>query len=276
MKKAYVGLFILLVALLNVAVAQKPAVMMSDEPGWHKIGEITANFKMQTESIVVLGADKFSSVKLRVTDAPMNIDRIQVVYESGEVEDIEVRNNLKEGGETRTVSLKNADEDIEKVVFTYKTLENYKGEKAHVELYGFKGDRDQSDAYRDKKREKENDAEDAEREAREEANEIKRDAEREADKIDNDADNADDEAVRKAKAADREVKDDGEKLGDKISEGAGNVAAEVKDKPYSNKMGPDGEKVFIDKNSKYYYINHEGKKVYISKSQLRDKPEKDN
>jgi len=277
MKKAYVVLFILSVVFLNTSFAQKPAVMMSKEPGWHKIGEITASLKMQTESIVVLGADEFSSIKLRVTDAPLNIDRLQVVYESGEVEDIEVRNNLKEGGETRAVTLKNGDEDIEKVVFTYKTLENYKGQKAHVELYGFKNEPDNADAYRERKAEKDNDAEAAEREAREEANEIKRDAERKAERVENEANDVttDDDDERKAKEADREVKDDTEKLGDKISEGAGNVAAEVKDKPYSGKMGPDGEKIFIDKNSKYYYINHEGKKVYISKSQLRDKPDKD-
>lgn len=128
---------VLVMALLNTAFAQTPSVMLSDKPGWHKIGEVKADFKTENQSISVMGKDKFQAILLKVTDAPINIMDVQVIYESGKKEDITVKSELKAGAETRKIGLKSS-EGIDKVVFTYRTLPNQKDEKAHVELYGLK------------------------------------------------------------------------------------------------------------------------------------------
>lgn len=285
MKRAY-GVLIVLLALITSAFAQKPEVITSNESGWQKIGETTASFDMQTESIIVLGADKFSNIKLKVTDAPITIERLQVVYESGEVEEIEVLNKLNEGAETRSIEIK-GDEDIQKVVFTYRTVTNAKNEKSHVELHGLKTRAQNSDAYRSdvnqaaqetredaseaaEKTDKEIDkaADDAKREINETANEVDSDIEKAAENTD--------EAIKpEAKETEGEVKTGVDKATDEISETAANASAEVNDQTYSGKMGPQGQNIYIDKNDKYYYINNEGKKIYISKSALKDKPKND-
>jgi hypothetical protein len=139
MKKSVVILIVLLAAFAGRAFAQDPAIVTSNKPGWHKIGETTASFKAENESIIVLGADKFQSIKIKVTDAPINIESMQVFYENGEVEKISVQNELKAGAETRVIDLKNGKTmELKKVVFTYKTLPNRNDDKAHVELYGLK------------------------------------------------------------------------------------------------------------------------------------------
>jgi len=138
MKKAALVLVVLFAVLINSAFAQEPSIMISKKPGWHKIGEVKADFKMQNESIAVLGADKFKSILLKVTDAPINIERIQVFYESGDLEEFDVKNELKANSETRVIDLKNANKELKKVTFTYKTIPNQEEEKAHVELYGLK------------------------------------------------------------------------------------------------------------------------------------------
>jgi dihydrofolate reductase len=122
----------------NQAMAQDPGIVTSDKAGWHKIGEVKANFKLENESIVVMGADRFKSIKLKVTDAPINIEKVTVYYESGDAEELSVRNELKAGAETRVLDLKGNDRELKKVVFSYKTLPNAKNDKAHVELYGLK------------------------------------------------------------------------------------------------------------------------------------------
>ena len=132
------SLMLLAILITNRAFAQKPAVVASDKPGWHKIGEIKADFKLQEESIAVLGKDKFNSIKLKVTDAPLNLEKVTVLYESGNIEEIEVANNLQAGAETKEIPLKYPDNEIQKVTFRYKTEPNYRGEKGHVELYGYK------------------------------------------------------------------------------------------------------------------------------------------
>jgi hypothetical protein len=140
MKKLFVIVVVLLLAAnVNVVLAQDPGIVTSSKPGWHKIGETTASFKAENESIVVLGADKFRAIKLKITDAPINIQSLQVFYESGDVEEISVKSEMQAGAETREIDLKNgATRELKKVVFTYKTLPNRKDEKAHVELYGLK------------------------------------------------------------------------------------------------------------------------------------------
>jgi hypothetical protein len=151
MKKLMVVIVLALFAWnIDSAHAQKPAIVLSDEPGWQKIGETVASFRSEDESIVVLGADEFSAIKLRVEDAPLHIDRLQVFYESGEMEEIDVKKRIGAGEESGVFQLKNQNRDIQKVAFTYHTVANTEGEKAGVELYGLKpaDDKRSSEAYR--------------------------------------------------------------------------------------------------------------------------------
>ena len=60
-----------------------------------------------------------------------------------------------------------------------------------------------------------------------------------------------------------------------ISETAGKAAAEIDDPRHETKVGPDGQVIYIADDSRCYYINEKGKRVYVSVSQLKDKPEKD-
>ena len=117
--------------------AQKPAIMVSDKAGWHKIGEMTADFKAEKDELVVMGADKFKSIKLFVKDAPMNISDLELYYEDGTQESIALKNEFKAGGESRVIDIK-SEVSIKKIVFTYKSIANSKDEKATVELYGMK------------------------------------------------------------------------------------------------------------------------------------------
>lgn len=137
MKKAIFIAFAFVLATF-FAQAQKPGIVTSTKPGWHKIGETTASFKTESESISVIGADRFKAIKLKATDASVNIEKLQIFYESGAVQESPVRNELKPGDETRTIDLKGPSEEIKKVEFVYKTVPNTEHEKAHIELYGLK------------------------------------------------------------------------------------------------------------------------------------------
>jgi hypothetical protein len=62
------------------------------------------------------------------------------------------------------------------------------------------------------------------------------------------------------------------KVGHKTAHVAASGAAAVTDKRYHGKMGPDGQTIYINKNSHYFYVNKKGHRVYLKKSQLLDKP----
>jgi len=63
------------------------------------------------------------------------------------------------------------------------------------------------------------------------------------------------------------------KVGNKTAELASKGKSTVVDQVYKDKIGPDGQSpIYIDHDSKYYYVDKKGKKVYVSKSSLKDKP----
>jgi hypothetical protein len=293
MRKAAIILVVLIAAVVNLGYTQKPAIVTKTEPGWTKIGEITASFKMQDESIVVLGADEFDAIKLKVTDAPINIERVQVFYESGDMEELDVRSSLNAGSETRVMNLEQPNRDIKKVAFTYKTQPNYNGEKAHVELYGLKTHehRDGDKSYRDDNNDGKNDLEEARDEVREDAREARdevREETREArDEVREDAREARDEVKEESKEAREELREEanqaeenaedaGQTFGQAVSEAAAKVEATITDDVYDGKYGPDGQKVFIDDDGTYYYVNYKGDKIKITKLEMRDNRPKKN
>jgi hypothetical protein len=65
------------------------------------------------------GEDEFKSIKLKITDAPININKVIVYYESGETREIPMSSVLQAGAETGTFSLESPDDELKKISFTY-------------------------------------------------------------------------------------------------------------------------------------------------------------
>lgn len=139
---------VLLIALLAFGAAhsqlkaQQPAVVISDKTGWHKIGETKVDFTKDRDEVIVMGADRFASMKFKVTDAPIDITDVEVYYESGDNQKINLGSAIKAPGESRVVDLNGGERSIKKIVFMYKTIPNYKDKKAHVEIWGNKTNTD--------------------------------------------------------------------------------------------------------------------------------------
>lgn len=72
-------------------------------------------------------------------------------------------------------------------------------------------------------------------------------------------------------AANAQVKQDVKKAEHKTEEVAGKGKAAITDKKYADKVGPNGEAIYIDKHDKFYYVDNVGHKRYVKKSQLKDK-----
>jgi hypothetical protein len=118
--------------------AQKPEVVTNNKPGWHKIGDANVNFKTDKDEFVVIGKDRFKSIRLKVTDAPVHLEDLQVFYEGGGKEDVPLKEDFSAGSESRVIPLKNNSAEINKVTFIYRTQPNKKVDKAHIELWGLK------------------------------------------------------------------------------------------------------------------------------------------
>ena len=76
-------------------------------------------------------------------------------------------------------------------------------------------------------------------------------------------------------AANAQVKEDVEKtakkVGNKTAEVASKGKARVTDKVYKDKQGPNGQTIFIDKHSRYYWIDKKGHRHYVVAAELKNK-----
>ena len=67
------------------------------------------------------------------------------------------------------------------------------------------------------------------------------------------------------------IKKGAKKTGNKTAELASKGKAAVVDKVYDGKVGQNGETIYINDKSQYYWIDSKGHRHYVTKSELKDK-----
>ncbi len=137
MRKILLVILLIAASLMHMQ-AQTAAVIANDKDGWHKIAETIVNFDREKDEILILGADRFASIRFKVTDAPVQLIRIEVYYESGDHQNIDVNASISQDAESKVIDLNGGERSLKKVVFYYKTLPNSADKKAHMELWGMK------------------------------------------------------------------------------------------------------------------------------------------
>src|SRR5215831_11889886 len=76
------------------------------------------------------------------------------------------------------------------------------------------------------------------------------------------------QAVKKTTHA---VEKGAKKAGNETAEVASKGKATVTDKVYKDKVGPDGQTIYIDDHSKYYWIDEKGHRNYVKEAELKPK-----
>jgi hypothetical protein len=141
MKSSVKLLATVLILILTSQIAY-PQKVKRGKPGpagsWRVIGTTVANFTGDHDGIVVTGPfDDFRKIKFIVTDAPLNLMRMQITYDGGMTQKIETRHNIPQGGESRVIDLPGAKRSIRRIDFWYDTKGILRG-KAKVTIVGMK------------------------------------------------------------------------------------------------------------------------------------------
>lgn len=139
MKKVLSIVLLAIAGLYGTASAQQTTVVSADTSGWYKIGQANVDFKRDRDEIVILGADRFKSIKLKVINSPIDLKDLEIFYESGNKQDVKINASLKAAGESQVIDLEKGEQrSIKKIVIVYKTLANNMDLKAYVEVWGLK------------------------------------------------------------------------------------------------------------------------------------------
>jgi hypothetical protein len=136
MKKIAIALFALIGMSAKMS-AQQPAVVISDKDGWHKIAETKVDQKMEKDEVMVMGADKFATLIVKVTEAPVDLETVDIYFEDGSSQKANINKSFKSPGQSDYIKL-GGERSIKKIVFMYKTMANAADKKGHVEVWGMK------------------------------------------------------------------------------------------------------------------------------------------
>jgi hypothetical protein len=80
--------------------------------------------------VIPVGKDagRYKAVQLRVRGNDIEMRDLKIVYGNGEVDDVQVRSRIAQGGETRWIDLKGNKRFIKQVVMTYASRPSFKGQ----------------------------------------------------------------------------------------------------------------------------------------------------
>ncbi len=81
---------------------------------------------------------EFRKIKLTVHDRAVRFYTLEVKFENGQKQNIEIRNVIQAGGETRAIDLVGSDRRIDKVEVWYEAQTVRRGRRSRVTLHGFK------------------------------------------------------------------------------------------------------------------------------------------
>jgi len=132
--KARRAIQIVITLLLVVTLGQ---VGQAQRPGrWQYLGEANVDGNLDHDIIQVGRADgKFRALQIRVERAPIEFQRVIVHYGNGERDELEIRDRIRAGGQTRVLDLRGGERNIASVEFWYGKG-NYRSQRPKLRLYG--------------------------------------------------------------------------------------------------------------------------------------------
>jgi hypothetical protein len=69
----------------------------------------------------------------------------------------------------------------------------------------------------------------------------------------------------------KDIKQGAKKAGNKTAEVASKGKAKVTDQTHKDKVGPNGETIYIDNHTQYYWVDKKGKRHYVAGDSLKPK-----
>jgi Protein of unknown function (DUF2541) len=103
---------------------------------WSLLGSRTVKHGLDKDEIMVTASEGvFDAVQIRVKRSGINMHKCVVHFGDGSTQDVDMKQDFKQGSESRLINLEGTNRVIRKVVFWYDT-KNYRRSRALVELWG--------------------------------------------------------------------------------------------------------------------------------------------
>ena len=96
---------------------------------WEQLGCQKVGFTADKD-VIKVGRDegKFKSIRLSVSGNKVHMMDLKVVYANGQPDDIQVRQEIRAGGQTRPLDLKGERRAIRQIEMVYRSQPNFRGQ----------------------------------------------------------------------------------------------------------------------------------------------------
>ncbi len=136
MKNLLIIIFVMGYTCNTNAQRLKHKVSNNNNNTWKEIGEVKANYGGDHDAIFVQGPfDDFRKVKLKVSSADVNMQRMVITYDNGGKDEIPLKFVIREGETSRVIDLKGGKRSLRKIEFWFDTKGRFSG-KARVTVFG--------------------------------------------------------------------------------------------------------------------------------------------
>jgi hypothetical protein len=107
-----------------------------DRGDWQDLGCQSVGFLGDRDVIKVGRREgRFKAIKLKVSGNSVYMNDLKVIYSKGSPDEIRVRSQIREGGETRSLDLKSRERSIDRIEMIYRSKPSFRG-KAKVCVLG--------------------------------------------------------------------------------------------------------------------------------------------
>jgi len=124
------------IVLMSSCSAQNTVTTTKVVSNWEVLGERTVNMGADHDEITVTARKgTFRKLKFKVTQAPIYVKNVRIVYGNGSSENHKVNETFRKGHFTRVLDLNGKSRVIRKILFNYTTINVGKG-RAKIIAFG--------------------------------------------------------------------------------------------------------------------------------------------
>jgi hypothetical protein len=99
------------------------------QAAWEQLGCRKVGFLVDKDVIHVgRGEGRFRSIRLQVSGNKVHMMDLKVIYANGAPDDIPVREEIRDGGQTKALDLRGEHRAIKEIEMVYRSQPNFKGE----------------------------------------------------------------------------------------------------------------------------------------------------
>ncbi len=107
------------------------------KPAWALLGQRNVTDRADHDTITVTGArGNFTAVKFEVQRRAVDFHRVVIHFGNGNDQNVELRNTIRAGGETRVIDIEGGDRVIRSIDFWYDAKTLGRGGRATVRVLG--------------------------------------------------------------------------------------------------------------------------------------------